>query len=218
MGKRLRPLTLDKPKVMVEVQGEPMLAHVLRGLKPYVTEVVIVVGYKKEAIIEYFEDSFEGLPIKYVEQVDYKGTAHAPLFAEEYIDDDFLLVYGDLFFKPVYDEILSMDADGVIMAKEVLEPQHYGVLELDEGGFLCGIQEKVPNPPSNLINAGVYFLPVEIFEACKSVPLSERGEYELTDAIMLLVDKGFKFRTVINNDWMDLGTPERLRQAEELIF
>ncbi len=219
IGKRLRPLTIDKPKVMVKVKGEPMITHVLRALKPHVTEAIIVVGYKKERIINYFGNEFEGLKITYVEQIDYKGTAHAPLFAEHLIKNKFLMVYGDLYFNPnIFEKVLAQKSDGVIVAKTVNNPEAYGVLELDEEGYLSGLIEKDPNPPSNLINAGIYLLPFEIFKACKQVPLSARGEYELTDAIMLLVKQGFKFKPVIIDKWMDLGTIERLKKAEEMNF
>ncbi|HLE05800.1 MAG TPA: sugar phosphate nucleotidyltransferase, partial [Candidatus Nanoarchaeia archaeon] len=75
-----------------------------------------------------------------------------------------------------------------------------------------------PNPPGNLINAGIYLLPFEIFNACKRVPLSPRNEYELTDAITLLISEGFTFKPVVINEWIDVGTLERLKQAEEMVF
>jgi NDP-sugar pyrophosphorylase family protein len=98
VGKRLRPLTVDKPKVMVPINGEPLLAHVLRGLASHVTEVILVVDYLKEMIMSYFGQEFEGLKITYVFQQGYKGTADALLCAENEVNDKFLLVYGDLFF------------------------------------------------------------------------------------------------------------------------
>ncbi len=219
LGKRLRPLTNSIPKVMVRVKGEPLLAHILRGLRDVVDEVIIVVGYLKDVIINHFGDEFEGIKLRYVVQTEYKGTAHAPLFAEKFIDRKFFLVYGDLYFNPaIYKEMLRQDADGVIAAKKVPNPQDYGVLELDSNGFLKGILEKVPNPPSNLINAGIYLFPPEILDACKRVKLSKRGEYELTDAIILLVKEGFSFKPVVIDKWIDVGTPERLRQAELMSF
>ena len=218
VGKRLRPLTLNKPKVMVPVKGEPMIAHIIRGLKPYVDEVILVVGYKKEVIIDYFGQEFEGLKISYVFQEEFLGTGHAALCAESKINESFLMIYGDLHFdQRVYEKILKQDSDGVIMAKTVPNPQDYGVLEVKDG-LLVRILEKVLNPPSNLINAGVYLLPLEVFKACHELALSERGEYELTDAVTQLIREGFKFKVVVVDQWIDVGTPERLSQANEMIF
>lgn len=218
IGTRLRPLTLDKPKVMVKVKDEPLLAHILRGLKSHVEAAVLVVGYLKEQVMDYFGSEFEGLRINYVLQEEYRGTAHALLCSEEEINKPFLLVYGDLFFNPsIYYDVLSQEADGVIVAKEVLNPESYGVLEVNNG-LIAGILEKVPNPPSNLINAGVYYLPPLIFEACKQVKLSERGEYELTDAIELLINSGLKFKPVVIDKWVDVGTLKRLKTANEMVF
>ncbi len=215
IGKRLRPLTLTKPKVMVEVNGKPLLTYILNGVKNFVNEAIIVVGYKKESIINYYGNNFNGLKISYVEQIGYKGTAHAPLFAENLLNNKFLMVYGDLFFNQnIYSKIINKNSDGVIVVKRVPNPSDYGVIELDEQGFVKNLLEKVPNPPSNLINAGIYLLPPQIINACKQVPLSKRGEYELTDAIKLLINKGFKFSTVIIDKWIDVGTPDRLLKAE----
>ncbi|MBD3312490.1 NTP transferase domain-containing protein [archaeon] len=217
-GTRLRPLTINKPKVMVEVKGEPMLVHILRGLKPHVEEVVLVVGYLKEKVIDYFGNEFEGLKINYVVQSDSKGTGHALLCAEAEIEAPFLLVYGDLYFNPkVYYEVLSQDSAGVIVAKTVPNPESYGVLEVTDG-LITDILEKVPNPPSDLINAGIYYLPPEIFEACRQVELSERGEYELTDAVELLINSGLEFKPVVIDEWVDVGTIDRLKRAEEMVF
>ncbi len=218
VGKRLRPITNNIPKIMVPVKGEPLLCHVLRGLKPHVESVTLVVGYMKDKIIDYFGAEFEGLKLSYVTQTEYKGTAHALLCAETDIKNPFLLVYGDLFFNPdIYHQVLSQSTDGVIVGKTVPNPSDYGVLEVKDG-LLAGILEKVPNPPGNLINAGIYLLPPEIFEACRQIPLSSRGEYELTDAITLLVKRGLKFSVVPINDWVDVGSLERLKQANEMNF
>ncbi|MFA5405983.1 MAG: sugar phosphate nucleotidyltransferase [Candidatus Nanoarchaeia archaeon] len=218
VGKRLRPLTNDLPKMMVPVKGEPLLCHVLRGLKSHVESVVLVVGYLKDKIINYFGNEFEGLKIDYVFQDGYKGTAHALLCAEPMVSNPFLLVYGDLFFNSsIYYKVLSQRADGVMVGKVVSNPSDYGVLETKDD-MLINILEKVPNPPNNLINAGIYLLPPEVFEACRQIPLSPRGEYELTDAIMLLINKGLCFSVVPINDWVDVGSLDRLKTANEMIF
>jgi bifunctional UDP-N-acetylglucosamine pyrophosphorylase/glucosamine-1-phosphate N-acetyltransferase len=168
--------------------------------------------------MDYFGKEFEGLKITYVFQDEYKGTGHALRCAEQEINDEFLLVYGDLFFDPeIYKQVVSQDSDAVIVSKRVPNPQDFGVLEVTDG-LITGILEKDPNPPSNLINAGIYLLPPEIFKACKEIGLSTRGEYELTDAIVLLINSGFTFKPVVIENWVDVGTLERLKIAEQMNF
>jgi len=99
-GTRLRPLTDDKPKGLVEVDGKPILTYCLEQLAELGTdEFVIVVGYMKESIIDHYGDSFEGIPITYTHQREQKGLAHALLSVEEHIDDDFMLMLGDNIFQ-----------------------------------------------------------------------------------------------------------------------
>jgi len=89
-GTRLRPLTEDKPKGMVEVDGTPLITHCFDELIDLgADELIVVVGYMKEAIIDHYGDAYEGVPITYTHQREQKGLAHALLTVEEHIDDDF---------------------------------------------------------------------------------------------------------------------------------
>src|SRR6056297_900646 len=88
-GTRLRPLTDDKPKGMVEIAGKPILTHCFEQLKALdAEEFVVVVGYRKEVIIDHYDDEFRGVPITYTHQRDQRGLAHALLTAEEHVEDD----------------------------------------------------------------------------------------------------------------------------------
>jgi len=95
-GTRLRPLTEDKPKGMVEVAGKPILTHCFEQLIELgAEELLVVVGYKKQAIINHYEDEFEGVPITYTHQREQLGLAHALLTVEDDVDDEFMLMLGD---------------------------------------------------------------------------------------------------------------------------
>ncbi|HDD05159.1 MAG TPA: hypothetical protein ENF51_01570 [Candidatus Aenigmarchaeota archaeon] len=218
-GKRLRPLTKVIPKAMAPVAGKPLLAWTVESLARHgVRDIIIVVGYLGGMIKEFFGDGRRfGVNITYVTQKELKGTAHALKAAERYVDGDFLLVYGDVLFDPeVLGELLS-ERKPTLCAKEVEDPQRYGVLEV-EGNRLVGIREKEPNPKSNLVNAGIYYLPKEVFKAIDKVPLSPRGEYELTDAIQLLLDSGVEFKVLpIRSYWIDVGTLDKLNMAQEVM-
>ncbi|RLG17452.1 hypothetical protein DRN62_01175 [Nanoarchaeota archaeon] len=218
-GKRLRPLTKVVPKAMAPVAGKPLLAWTIEALERYgIRDLIIVVGYLRNMIKEYFGSGERyGVNITYVTQKKLKGTAHALKAAEEHVNEDFLLVYGDVLFDPqVLGELLS-EKRPTVCAKEVSNPEKYGVLEV-EGDKLVRIREKEPNPKSNLVNAGVYYLPKEIFRAIDETPLSPRGEYELTDSIQILVNSGMEFKVLpIRSYWIDVGTLDKLNMAQEVL-
>ncbi len=217
-GNRMGILSKDMPKVMIKLRGKPVLEWVLQSLVGRFSEVIIVVGYKKEVVMDYFKNDFKGLKIHYVVQDEQLGTAHAVGLVEGFISDRFLLVYGDLYYNPVViNELLSNPCAGVMTVKKVSNPEDYGVVELRNSRVLR-ILEKVSNPPSNLVNAGIYLLPVEVFHAIKLTRLSSRGEYELTDSIQLLINDGWRFGVVGIDDWFDVGTENRFMQASELSF
>jgi len=99
-GTRLRPLTEDKPKALVEVDGRPILSHCFdRLIELDADELLVVVGYKKERIIDFYGDDYGGVPITYTHQREPKGLAHALLCVEEHVDDDFMLMLGDNVFE-----------------------------------------------------------------------------------------------------------------------
>ena len=219
-GTRLRPLTEDRPKAMVEVNGKPMLQIVLEQLKTVdVKDVVIVVHYMKDKIIDYFGDGSKmGLNIKYVEQKEMKGTADAVAHAEPYITDEkFWCIFCDSLFET--DQLTRIlehkDVDGVFTAKEVEDGRAFGILVTD-GKRVTQFIEKPENPPTNLASFSVFLMPKEIFRACKDIKPGPKGELWLTDAIQLLIDKGVRFSYEVSEHIIDIGTHEHLAAAQEL--
>jgi len=221
-GTRLKDLTNDQPKVMVKIFGKPMLQYLVETLaKKGIRDLVFVVSYKKDAIMNYFGDGRKfGVSIDYVVQQNCKGgTADALRYAKEKITEDkFFLVYGDNVFDPdVIDEMVKecKSCDGVVCGKEVDNPALYGVLKLDDGR-LVKIIEKPKKPPSNLVLGGIFIMPKQIFAAIEETKLSPRGEYELTDSIQILIRKGLKFNCIrMKGFWKDVGTAKELEQAKE---
>lgn len=224
IGTRLKPLTDVVPKVMVHLVDRPLLQNLIEILKENgIKDIFLVVSYKKEMIQDYFKDGSKfGVTINYLFQDYYKGgTADALRYAKGRIEDEkFVVVYGDLVFEPkVLAEVLkkSKDFDGVLTAKEVEDPKRFGVFEV-ENGVVKKIHEKSVSPPSNLANAGIYVFPKEIFQAVDETKISPRGEYELTDSIQILINKGFKFGLVeIKGFWSDVGTIDELERAKEFV-
>lgn len=189
-GTRLRPLTEDKPKGMVEVDGKPILTHCFEQMAELgADELVVVVGYLKENIIEHYGDEFEGIPITHAHQREQKGLAHALLKVEEHIEDDFMLILGDNIFDANLEDVVRRQqedrADAAFLVEEVNweEASWYGVCDTNKYGEVTDVVEKLEDPPFNLVMTGFYTFSPAIFHACHLVQPSNRGEYKISEAI-----------------------------------
>jgi len=223
-GTRLRPLTEDTPKAMVEVNGRPLLTHCfeqLLDLDVDIDEFVVVVGYRKQDIIEHYDDEFRGVPITYTHQREQKGLAHALLTAEEHIDDDFMLILGDNVFQANLGDVVRRQqehrTDAAFLVEEVPpeEAGRYGVCDTNDYGEIVEVVEKPDDPPSNLVMTGFYTFSPAIFHAAKLVQPSNRGEYELSEAVDLLIRSGRTIDAIRMDGWrVDVGYPEDREEAE----
>ncbi|MGD8564793.1 MAG: sugar phosphate nucleotidyltransferase [Candidatus Bathyarchaeota archaeon] len=228
-GERLQPFTLTRPKHLIKIGGTAILEHCLKKIRSAgVNEVILVVHYMADKIKQYFYDGEKfGIRVSYVEQKETSGTGNAVCMVEEFIQDDFLLVYGDLLFnnKSVKDiiDFHTKDSPSATMAvTQVENPEDYGIVEVQNGSYVSTLIEKPPrnDAPSNLANAGIYVLSPEIFDKLKEVAASPRGELEITDAISNLLNAGEKVAAVQipNNDWVDVGKPWDLLRANQWIL
>ncbi len=224
-GTRLRPLTDDKPKGMVEVADEPLLTHCFEHLVELgADKLVVVVGYLKEEIIEHYGDEFQGVPVTYAHQREQNGLAHALLTAEEHVEDDFMLMLGDNIFQANLGDVVrrhqEQRADAAFLVEEVPweVASRYGVCDTNKYGEIQAVVEKPDDPPSNLVMTGFYTFTPAIFHACHLVQPSDRGEYELSDAIDLLLASGRTIDAIRLDGWrVDVGYPEDREKAEELL-
>lgn len=223
-GVRLQPITLTRPKHLVEVGGKPLLEYCLSSLKASgVDEVLIVVHYMAEAIQKQFQDGKKfGMRIEYVEQKAIVGTGNATSVVEPYVKDDFVLIYGDLLFTTeAVKSVIALhqkERPPVTMAVvPVRKPENYGIVEIENGNHIKRIVEKPSRQeaPTNLANAGIYVFSTEIFEKLRTISSSSRGEWEITDAISLLAKEGKTVlaATLSQGDWFDIGRPWDLLEA-----
>ncbi len=220
-GTRLRPLTEDKPKGMVEVADKPILTHCFESLVDLgADQLVVVVGYMKEAIIEHYGDEFDGVPITYTHQREQQGLAHALLTVEDHVDD-FMLMLGDNIFRANLEDVVRRHrearADAAFLVEEVPweEASRYGVCDTNKYGEIVEVIEKPDDPPSNLVMTGFYTFTPAIFHACHLVQPSGRDEYELSDAVDLLLQSGRTIDAIGLDGWrMDIGYPEDREEAE----
>ncbi len=231
-GKRLRPITATKPKPMILIAGKPLLEHTILGLKNAgIDDVLIITGYKEEAIKDYFKDGIDkiGIKISYITQTEHLGTAHATNYAKNFVkNDNFLLMYGDLLveekvFKNAIGFFHKHDLDGIISLITVENPQDFGIITLDSHLNVKNIIEK-PNPTMNLgylANAGIYVFKSNIFTAIEKTKKSIRGELEFTDSMQILInDLNGKIKGYIihNLFWSDIGLPWQLLDANKYLL
>ena len=221
-GTRLRPLTEEKPKALVEVAGRPILSHCFDDLIDLgADELLVVVGYKKEKIIDFYGDTYEGVPITYTHQREAKGLAHALLTVEDQVEDDFMLMLGDNVFDANLGDVLNRQredrADAAFLVEQVPyeEASRYGVCDTNDYGEIVEVIEKPEDPPTNLVMTGFYTFSPAIFHACHLTQPSYRGEYELSDAVDLLIQSGRTIDALRMDGWrVDVGYPEDREKAE----
>ena len=210
----MRGLTDEVPKPMLEVQGRPILEQIVDNLgEAGVGECCIVTGYRAEQI----EGHFGVRPgITFRRQEVRHGTARAAMLAREFVGaQSFLLTYGDILTEPDVYQKLAAGLEGfeaVLAVKHVDDP-HQGAAVYVEGERVTRIVEKPPKGTSTTHwnSAGIYCFRPSLFDHLPAAPLSPRGEYELTDAIVLLLDSGARVGCyAIPGWWRDIGRPEDL--------
>ena len=221
-GTRLGSLTDDLPKPMLLLKGKPILEHLLDRLRAAgFTEAFLVTGYRAETI----EEHFRGYPmrIETQRQTEINGTARAALLAREFVGDEpFFLTYGDILCEAV-DYVGMRDrmtADGVIGCKWVEDPWQGAAVYPDAEGRVTRMIEKPPQGTSTTHwnSAGLYCFNAGIFDELARVPLSARGEYELTSGIVQQLEQGQKLLLYgIEGAWKDIGRPEDFAAAQEMV-
>ncbi len=223
-GVRLQPVTSTRPKHLIKVGGKPILEHCLNALQASgISEMLIVVHYMGDLIRQYFGDGQKlGVRIEYVEQKSAVGTGDAVGVVEPHVSGDFILVYGDLLFtekavKSVLELHQKEKPTATMAVVPVDKPENYGIVELEKDTYIKRIVEK-PNrqeAPTNLANAGIYVLPTEIFRKIEQISASSRGEWEITDAISLMLkdETNFRIAKLSREDWLDIGRPWDLLEA-----
>ncbi|RLE47187.1 hypothetical protein DRJ25_03065 [Candidatus Woesearchaeota archaeon] len=218
-GTRLEPLTLSIPKALVKINEIPIIEIIIRQLKAIGTkEITIIVNYLKDKIIEFLGDGSKfGVKINYAEQKEMNGDADALSYAEPFISQDkFIMIACDSLFPTEHlTKLMKDDCDGVMTVSRVEDARRFGVI-LNEGEKVTNIIEKSPNPPSNLANTSIYYLPKEIFSAIRKTEPDKTGEIRIVNAIQKMIDEGKTFKFAVVDGWLDIGTHEQLAEAQAL--
>lgn len=224
-GTRLRPFTLTRPKHLIPLGGKTVIEHVLDAItNAGVDEAFVVVHHKAEQLKDFLGDGSKyGLELNYVHQTEMKGTADAIKTVEPNVNEDFLLIYGDILttseaIKSVIKEY-DQNKPAVAMAVvQVSHPEHYGIVK-HENQYITDILEK-PKPneaPTNLANAGIYVFSKGIFEKIRQTQLSPRGELEITDTFKRIIEEKSPILAVQipTDEWLDIGRPWDLLEANK---
>ena len=213
-GIRLRPLTSTRPKVMLPVAGKPILHHLLmEAKKAGIGEAIVIVRYMKEKITGYFKDKDLGIKLKFVEQGPENGTAAAILASEKEISDTFVVLAGDTITEA---NVIKQVIDGhkgkiTLGVKKVANPHLYGVVELS-GDTVSIFEEKPQHPKTDLANLSIYCMDASIFSEIRSIPKSERNEYEIVNLFV-----GAK-AVVVDGYWVDIAHPWDMLDVNEYLL
>jgi dTDP-glucose pyrophosphorylase len=220
-GTRMRELTQELPKPMLQVQGEPVLQHIIKGLRDAgLTDFLIIVGWQAEVVRAFFDDGSKlGVRVDYATQVVQDGTGKVVELARDFAGlDPFVLSYGDILVAPEnYPRICAAlaGAEAVVSVKRNEDVTQGGAVFVNERFELIDLREKPKpgEPTSPWYNAGIYAFRPSIFEFIAKLERSPRGEFELTDAIRNLALAGNKVQALeLTGDWADVRDPEILAQ------
>ena len=224
-GTRMRQLTSELPKPMLQVRGKPILLHIVEGLRAAgIDDFLVIVGYRADAVQEFFGDgSHFHSRINYATQVVQNGTGRVVELARNFVGaSPFVLGYGDILVDPMnYKSIVDLadNLEAIVSVKRNEDVSKGGAVFLNERMELVDLREK-PKPgeaTSPWYNAGLYTFRPSIFEFTARLEPSPRGEYELTDAIRDLAQSGKKVKAFeLTGEWADVRDPEILARLNAL--
>ena len=224
-GTRMRQLTNELPKPMLEVRGKPVLLHIVEGLHAAgITDFLLIVGYRADAVQGFFGDGSRfNSRINYATQIVQDGTGRVVELAREFVADaSFILSYGDILIDPANYQRLAAPSDeieAIISVKRNEDVTQGGAVFVNERFELTDLREKPQpgEPTSPWYNAGVYMFRSSIFDFTAKLERSPRGEFELTDAIRNLALSGKKVQALeLTGEWADVRDPEILAKLNQL--
>ena len=208
----MKPITLYKPKPMVEVLGKPLIEHIVSRLPQEVTELIIVVGYKGEQIVNFCGKEFYDRPVRYIWQKEAQGTARALELVRPYLKGRFMVLYADdIHGAEDLQELVKHDLSLLVYRHE--HPERFGVVTVNNEGIVTELVEKPEIPKSNLVSTGPVVLDERIFNFR---PVLQKGEYFLASQIGKRVQV-HAMHAVPQKLWLPIGYPEDIVAAETVL-
>ena len=225
VGSRLQPFTHAIPKVLLQVADKPILGHIIdRLIEERIKQMTFVVGYRGDMIEAFVRDKYPGIAAFFVEQDEPRGLGHAiHITADIHRDSDepLLIILGDTVIQADLGDLHDSEVSR-IGVKQVDDPRRFGVVEL-ENGAIVRMVEKPEKPKSDQAIVGIYLItePAMLYEALGSniqEGVLTKGEFQLTDALQRMIDRGVVMKPLEVSGWHDCGTPESLLQTNRILL
>jgi glucose-1-phosphate thymidylyltransferase len=230
IGTRLRPHTYSIPKILLNVAGKPMIAHLIDELIDVkeLDTIIIVVGHLGDKVQDFIKERYsvnKNIEFKFVEQKETRGLGHAVYQAKDFLrNEPVVIILGDTIFEFGMEEFLHLKYSA-IGVKEVNDPSRFGVIETRDG-FISRMVEKPSGPdvtPSRKAIAGLYLIKDsgKLFSSIEYIMknnIRTKNEFQLTDALQNMIENGEKMIPFEINNWFDCGKPETLLSTNEYLL
>jgi glucose-1-phosphate thymidylyltransferase len=223
VGSRLRPHTYSLPKVLLNVGGKPILGHILDKLiEQGITKATVVTGYMGKLVEQYVKANYS-MDVKFVSQRESLGLGHAIWTARETFNNEpVLIILGDTIFDADLSFAFKSDLSAICV-KEVEDPRRFGVVLMNGKGIVSKFIEKPEEPVSNKAIVGIYYIanPNNLKKALEDIVINKiktKNEYQLTDALQLMLERGEKFRIEDIEGWYDCGKPETMLATNRFLL
>ena len=222
VGSRLRPHTYTVPKVLLNVAGKPIIGHILdKIIEAGFDEATIIVGYLGEMIKEYVQSQYS-IKVDFVEQEERLGLGHAIYISRHtFSQQPILIILGDTIFDVDLKSMIE-NQQTQIGVKHVDDPRRFSVAETSNG-WITHLLEKPDVPKSNLAIVGLYYIvhPQILVDCLKDMIQNNtrtKGEFQLTDALQMMIDRGEQMKTFPVEGWFDCGKPETLLSTNKYLL
>lgn len=224
-GTRLRPHTYTQPKPLIPVAGKTIISFIIDQLVAVgIRDFVFIIGYLGEKIKLYLETNYPDLNKEFVFQEKREGSGHAIWTAREVIKDadEIFIFFGDTIIDFDIQRVLN-EPNSCFCVKEVDDPREFGVVEYDENDIVKRVVEKPSIPKSNMAMVGLYKIKevnmlIDIIDNNIKNKIMTHGEFQLTDGLMGMINKGVKFTTILVNNWFDCGKKEILIETNSRLL
>ena len=219
-GTRLKPHTDHTQKALLPVAGKPVLDHIIDNLADHgIDRITFIIGHLGDQIIQHME-KYSG-DFTYVNQTERLGLGHAVLQGLEDRDEPVLVHLGDAVYRFPFSELSDLQTNGIVVLP-VDDPSRFGVIEIEENR-ITGFHEKVADPPTNLAIIGLYYFPKEArlkqaIEYLIENDIRTKGEYQITDAMEVMLNWGDQFVALQNAEWFDAGVPATYLETNRVLL